>query len=172
MRRNVGATRRKSRKHHTRRTGTRRRRRIGAAGNMGSLVNVIGGLTLGAGGARFLMTQLGNIFPFLKSNQIVDGAAQMALGYFLPKFVKGQFFQFVGYGMIASGGQTVMVGTGIISGAGNVMTYKIGAPLSNLRVINGTGNLKVVGAIGDNRVQNPQPMTQAAIRAKGFSHTG
>jgi hypothetical protein len=115
------------------------------------------------------MTILGGFLPFLATNQIVDGAAQIALGFFLPKFVKGPFFQFVGYGMMASGGQTILVGTGLISGA-QQMTYQVGG-VSNLRVIGGTGALKVVGAPGSNRTQN-QPAVGTPIRAKGFSHYG
>jgi len=167
MRRTVGAARkrRKTKKvHHT----TRRRRRIGAAGNMGNLVNVVGGLGVGGIAGRELAILMGKFFPSLVSNQMLDGAIQAAVGYFLPKFAKGQFFQFVGYGMIASGVQTIAVGTGIINGP--VMRYRIGGT-SNLRVINGTGNLKVVGAIGDNRIQNPSSVN-GPVRARSFNAYG
>ncbi len=157
----VGA---KKRTHH------RRHRRIGAAGSFSGLLQVIGGLVLGGSGARFLATQLGKLFPALMSNVMLDGVLQMGIGYFLPKFVKGTFFQFVGYGMIASGGQTFLVGTGIISGT--TATYRVGGT-SNLKVINGTGNLKVVGAPGDYRTQNPMSPTMGnTVKAAGFKHYG
>jgi hypothetical protein len=169
MRRKVGGTRKTAKRKPT---THRRRRRIGAAGSMGGLVNIIGGLGLGSIIAREGAILLGKLIPTLMSNQMIDGAVQMAVGYFLPKFAKGQFFQFVGYGIIANGVQTLAVGTGIISGPGSVMTYKIGAPLNNLRVINGTGNLRVVGAIGDNRVQNPSSSMGSPVRARSFQNYG
>lgn len=175
-RRRVGGT----RKHHAKRktsAAPRRRRRISGAGNMGGMVNVVGGLGLGSIVAREFAVLLGKFVPSLVSNQMIDGAIQVALGWFLPKFAKGQFFQFMGYGIIANGIQTIAVGTGIISGPGSVMTYRIGAPLSNLRVINGatvggTGNLKVVGAIGDNRIQNAHSSVGAPVRARNFQNHG
>lgn len=157
----VGA---KKRTHH------RTKRRVGAAGGFSGIMMVIGGLVLGGAGARFIATQLGKLFPALMSNVMLDGVLQMGLGYFLPKFIKGTFFQFVGYGMIASGGQTFLVGTGVISGT--TMSYRVGGT-SNLKVINGTGNLKVVGSPYDNRVQNQMsPGMGNAVKAKGFSHYG
>lgn len=167
MRRKMSGTPRKAavgRKKTTRKRS--RRRGIGAAGMSGMIMPILG-LTVGAGGIRWLMTILGGFLPFLASNQIVDGAAQIALGFFLPKFIKGPFFQFVGYGMMASGGQTILVGTGLISGA-STMSYQVGG-VSNLRVIGGTGALKVVGSA--NRIAN-QPTVGAPIKAKGFSHYG
>ena len=153
----------------------RRRRRIGSTGGMGGIVTTVGGLALGGAAGRELATLLGTFLPSLASNQILDGAIQCAVGYFLPKFVKGQFVQMVGYGMIASGGQTILVGTGIINGAGigrpgNVMSYQIGGT-SNLRVINGTSNLKVVGYPGDNRIQN-QPAVGRPVHSRNFNVYG
>jgi len=170
MRRKVGAARPKAavgRKKATRKKP--RRRGIGAAGSLTSMLIPIAGLTVGAGGIRWLVTKLSAFLPFLASSQLIDGAFQIALGAFLPRFVKGQFMQFVGYGMMASGGQTILVGTGLISGA-MPMSYQVGG-VSNLRVIGGTGGLKVVGSPGTNRISNP-PAVGAPIRAKGFSHYG
>ena len=99
--------------HHSRPVTHRRRRRIGAAS--GGMINVIGGLGAGDIAARELSILLGKFFPSLVSSQMIDGAIQAAIGFFLPKVVKGQFFQFFGYVMIANGLQTIAVGTGIIS---------------------------------------------------------
>ena len=169
---------RKTRRHHTKKAAPRRRsrRRIGAAG--GDLVNIVGGLTVGGIAGRELATLLGKFFPSLAGSQILDGAIQAAVGYFLPKMVKGQFVQFIGYGMIASGGQTIAVGTGMINGPGNVQAYRInGTP--NLRVVNGpaiagTANLKVIGDIGQNRIQNPPAAVGVGnnVRARNFRHHG
>lgn len=174
MRRSVrsGGTRRK---HATKRKPTthRRRRRIGAAGNMGGLINIVGGLGVGGIAGRELAILGGKLLPSVFNNQMLDGAIQTIVGYFLPKFVKGQFMQFVGYGMIASGVQTIAVGTGIINGPGSVMAYRIGGT-SNLKVVgrvNGTSNLRVVGGVGDNRIQNP-PSVGGPVRARNFQNFG
>ena len=52
------------------------------------------------------------------------------------------------------------------------MTYKIGAPQQPLQVINGTGNLKVVGAIGDNQIQNPAQVNGVPVKARSFGVYG
>src|ERR1700749_1357443 len=163
MRRKVGGTPKAAVGRKKSAPRRKKRRGIGAAGSITSMLVPIAGLTVGAGGIRWLVTKLAGFLPFLASNQIVDGAVQIAIGYFLPKFVKGQFMTFVGYGMMASGGQTILVGTGLISGASN-MTYQIGG-VSNLRVIGGTGSLKVVGSPGNNRIAN-QPAVGTPIKAK------
>lgn len=164
----VGKAHHKRRKSHT--VTHRRRRRIGAAHNMGNIVNVVGGLGVGGIAGRELAILLGKFFPSLASNQMLDGAIQAAAGYFLPKLVKGQFVQFVGYGMIASGVQTIAVGTGIINGPGNVMSYRIGGT-DRLKVINGTGNLKVIGEVGDYRIQS-QPNAVGRVKTRNFAIHG
>lgn len=170
MRRSTGGTRKKA-GSEKRTTKKRSGRRVGAAGNMGNILSMVGGLVLGGGAGRELATLLGKFLPTLVTNQMLDGAIQAGVGYFLPKVFKGNtFITFLGYGMIASGGQTILVGTGLISGIGNTMSYRIGGT-SNLRVINGTGNLKVVGAPGDNRIQN-QPTVGAPVRARNFNNHG
>jgi|SRR5579862_1782964 len=169
-RRKIGAPKHRRKTHHHK-PAPRRRRRISGVNGSG-LINVIGGLGAGSIAARELAVMLGKFFPSLVSSQMLDGAIQAAVGWFLPKFAKGQFFQFFGYGMIANGLQTIAVGTGIISGPGNVMTYKIGAPQRPLNVINGTANLKVVGGIGDNRIQNPAQVNGVPVRARSFGVYG
>lgn len=129
------------------------RRRISGANDFGGMAQKAGGLVLGAVAARELNTLLSKFFPSLATSPMISGALQMGVGFVLPKFIKGAFFQNLGDGMIANGGMVLIVSTGVISGV-NSMTYRInGTPY--LQTVNGTSRLNTVN--GTNRIGNEPP---------------
>lgn len=149
--RKVGATHKKKSKKPVVR---RRRRRVSGAHDMSGMVMKAGGLVVGSVAGRELNTLLVKFFPSLATSPMLSGAMQMAVGYFLPKFVKGSFVAAVGDGMIANGGMVIIVSTGIINGVGDVASYRIGeAGTSYLKAVGGTSNLKVINGMS-NRVGN------------------
>lgn len=146
MRRKTGGTRKKAstktpaRKHH-------RKRRISGVNDIGGMLQKAGGLVIGAVGGRELNTIAVKMFPSL--TPLMSGIMQMAVGYALPKFVKGAFIEHMGSGMIANGGMVAIVATGVISGSNDRIAYRINGT-SNLKVINGTSHLPVVNGVGQN----------------------
>lgn len=147
MRRKVGSTKRKvsgARKTHHRRATTRRRRRVSGIGNMSGMLTKAGGLILGAVAARELNTLVVKFAPSF--SPLMSGVVQMGVGFILPKFIKGPFFQDIGDGMIANGGMVTIVSTGLISGVNDRMAYKINGT-ANHRVVNGTAGMPVVSGI-------------------------
>lgn len=147
---------RSGKKHHT----TRRRRRVGAANDFGGMAQKAGGLVVGAVAARELNTLAVKFFPGL--TPMMSGIIQMGVGFMLPKFVKGAFFQNMADGMIANGGMVTVVSTGIITGTDGTLTYRINGT-SNLKVVSGgTPNMQVVNG-PSTRISNQAP---AAPRAQ------
>lgn len=150
MRRKVGGTRSVSgtRKHHRRSHTTKRRhsrrRRVSGVSDASGMLTKAGGLVLGAVAARELNTLIVKFFPAF--SPLMSGIAQMGVGFFLPKFVKGEFWNYVADGMIANGGMVTVVSTGLISGTGNTVAYRINGT-SHHRVVNGTGNMPVVSGV-------------------------
>lgn len=130
----------------------RRSRGIRGAGDISGMVQKAGGLVVGAVAARELNTIAVKMFPTL--SPLMSGLLQMGIGFALPKFVKGAFFQNMGDGMVANGGMVTIVSTGIISGTSDTMTYRINGT-SQLKVIGrGTSNMPVIN--GPNyRTANP-----------------
>lgn len=78
----------------------RRRRKMGAIGGKKLDVMAAVGTIAGAVAGRYLVkaVNVGNVKPALKN------AAVVAIGLFLPKFVKGATGAAVGAGMVAAGG--------------------------------------------------------------------
>jgi hypothetical protein len=135
----VGRAKRRTTKAKT--THRRRRRVSGTKTDIMGMAEQAGGLILGSVGARELNTIAIKMFPTLTPT--MSGLAQMAIGFVLPKMVKGAFFQAVGNGMVANGGMVLVVSTGIINGPNDRLAYRINGT-SNLKVIGKTGNLHVV----------------------------
>lgn len=78
----------------------RRRRKMGAVGGKKLDIMAAVGTIAGAVAGRYLVkaVNVGNVKPALKN------AAVVAIGLFLPKFVKGATGAAVGAGMVAAGG--------------------------------------------------------------------
>ena len=144
-------------------THRRRRRKINAASDIGGMIEQTGGIVLGAIGGREVAILLGNMMPSLQANPLMVGLAQVAGGLMLVKGGKGKFLSDVGYGLIANGGVTAVVATGIISGVGNTMAYRSNGT-SNLPVVSGTSNLPVVSGTATRISNNNPPGIGAATR--------
>lgn len=145
---------------------TTHRRGIRGVGDIGGMVQKAGGLVVGAVAARELNTLAVKFFPTL--TPMISGILQIGVGYMLPKFVKGAFFANMGDGMIANGGMVLVVSTGVITGAGDTMTYRVNGT-SQLNVVGGgTSRLNVVSG-PTNRVNN-NPIPQ--IKARSFALRG
>lgn len=139
-----GAKRRKKAVSGTKTKTRRRRRRISGTNDMMGMLEKAGGLVLGAVGGRELNTIAVKMVPTL--SPMISGLLQAGVGFLLPKFVKGSFFQAVGDGMIANGGMVVIVSTGIINGPTNGrMAYRVNGGTDKLNVIGGTSKLNVIG---------------------------
>jgi hypothetical protein len=128
----------------------RRRKKIGAAGDMEGMLMTAVGLVAGSVAARELNTLI--VTNFTSLPPIASGIGQMALGFILPMVAKNnKFITDMGYGMIANGGMVTIVSAGLISGeTPRQMTYRIngqGNPLA-LNAVNGqSSNLPVVSGV-------------------------
>lgn len=142
----------------------RRKRRVSGVGNVSGMLQKAGGLVVGAVAGRELNTLGVKLLTATTFTPMISGIAQMAAGYFLPKFVKGAFVQAMGDGMIANGGMVLIVSTGMITGTNDRMAYRING-LSNLKAVgnavNGLSTLKAVGNAGT-RIQNSPPVMNGA----------
>ena len=120
-------------KHHT-----RRRRSMGAiSGGLTDLLQLAGGITLGAIAGREVAVLIGKVIPSQQANPLFTGLAQIGAGVFIAKESKSTLMKGIGYGMIANGGTTAAVSTGIISGVPGTMTYKLNG-------VNQMGNIKYI----------------------------
>lgn len=100
-------------KRKSKKTVTKRRRRMGATGGKGYGIMDAVGLVGGAAVARLLTTTdkvafLANLDPKIKNAGVV------AIGYFFPKLVKQPIGKSIGAGMIAAGGLGLLQSTGVI----------------------------------------------------------
>lgn len=126
-------------KHHHH----RRRRRMGAiSGGLSQVLELAGGITLGAIAGREVANLIGQAIPSAQANPLWVGAAELAAGVIIAKKGKSSLIKGIGYGMIANGGTTAVVATGIISGVPGTMTYKLNGvkPMGNIKYIAGATN--------------------------------
>ena len=86
-----------------------RRRRSSMSGTGGTVTNALAMVT-GAVIGRVLSTKLSS-----KVNPKILAGGQIAVGYFLPKFVKNKFVAGIGTGMIVNGGVQALSSFGVIS---------------------------------------------------------
>lgn len=101
----------KRKKSKSKKTNTKRRRKLGATGGIQVMEAV--GLVGGAAIARLLTTTdkitfLNTIDPKIKN------AGVLAIGYFFPKLVKAPIGKSIGAGMITAGGLGLLQSTGVI----------------------------------------------------------
>ncbi len=168
VRKNIGRTPAKRKGGAKRKRTSHRRGGIRGAGDIGGMVQKAGGLVVGAVAARELNTLAVKFFPTL--TPMISGLLQIGAGYFLPKLVKGPFFANMGDGMIANGGMVVVVSTGVISGAGDTMTYRVnGTSMLNV-VSGGTSRLNVVAG-PTTRVNNISP-SPVRVNTRNFALRG
>jgi len=109
------------RKKASRKTSRRRRMSgIGAVGSMASsvLYAVAGGVMAGAV-TKYLPSTL---------NDKVKSAIPVAVGLFLPKFIKGNAGTGIGAGMVAVGGLKLIQSFGVLNGIGGLETPNYQVP--------------------------------------------
>lgn len=125
----------------------RKSRRMGAIGK--SFIMDAAGLVAGAAAARIL-TSSGKILPNLDAK--IKSAGVIALGAFLPKFVKGSFGKSIGDGMIAAGGIGLLQATNVLGAIDQAMEIPVSVMAGDdLSVIAGYGqdNLSVIAGMDE-----------------------
>jgi hypothetical protein len=94
------------RKRHAKKTTHRRRRHHSMSGVKGGVMSAVG-IIGGAVAAQFLAKQIDKMLPATMASgtkTLIDGAAPIALGLILPRFIKSDLGKNLGSGMIAVGG--------------------------------------------------------------------
>jgi hypothetical protein len=102
------------RKKHLKKTHSRRRsKRMGAAGSTltNALFTIAGGVA-----ARFVSNTINGTTLNDSYKKYVASVAPIAVGIFLPKFIKSDMGKALGTGMIAVGGLGLVQSTGVLSG--------------------------------------------------------
>lgn len=111
------------RRRKTRKSAPKRRRRMSGMGNIGGNVTSILYVVAGAAAAQFV----GKLLP-AATNDKIKAALPLAVGVFLPKFVKGPAGMGLASGMIAVGGLKLAQSFGVLNGIGmvsNVASYEL-----------------------------------------------
>jgi hypothetical protein len=110
------------RKKQAKKSSPRRRRSMGAiSSGAGMAVYAVAG----AAAAQLLS----KVLPSTLDDKI-KAAAPLALGFFLPKFVKGPVGQGLGAGMVAVGGLKLVQSFGVLNGIGEISSnVNYSAPL-------------------------------------------
>jgi hypothetical protein len=119
------------RKKHTKKHATHRRRskRMGAAGSTltNALFTIAGGVA-----ARFVSNTINGTKLNDSYKKYVASVAPIAVGIFLPKFIKSEIGKALGTGMIAVGGLGLVQSTGVLSGMPMIAKHYMGlAPSTN-----------------------------------------
>ena len=121
------------RKKHTKKHTTHRRRskRMGAVSMKGglssALFTIVGGVA-----ARFVSNTINGTSLNDSYKKYVASVAPIAVGLFLPKFIKSDMGKALGNGMIAVGGLGLVQSTGVLSGLPVIAKRYMGlAPSTN-----------------------------------------
>jgi hypothetical protein len=121
------------RKKHTKKRITHRRRskRMGAMSMKGglstALFTIVGGVA-----ARFVSNTINGTSLNDSYKKYVASVAPIAVGLFLPKFIKSDMGKALGNGMIAVGGLGLVQSTGVLSGMPMIAKRYMGlAPSTN-----------------------------------------
>ena len=121
------------RKKHTKKHTTHRRRskRMGAVSMKGglssALFTIVGGVA-----ARFVSNTINGTSLNDSYKKYVASVAPIAVGLFLPKFIKSDMGKALGNGMIAVGGLGLVQSTGVLSGMPVIAKRYMGlAPSTN-----------------------------------------
>jgi len=129
----------KSKRRATRRRSTkrsapaRRRRRLGSVGSRRSNITRLAGLIVGA----VLPVFAGKIK--VNGNPIegkIVGAASMAVGYFLPNFIKGDLVGGIADGLLASGGVVLLTEFNVLAGIPVIAGWKDMPTIAGPKVTN------------------------------------
>jgi hypothetical protein len=136
-------------KRKSKKTVTKRRRRMGATGGKGYGIMDAVGLIGGAAVARLLATT--DKIPGLdKIDSKVKNAGIVAIGYFFPKLVKQPIGKSIGAGMIAAGGLGVFQSFGLIGQMDDFLSMPVEVMAGDdLSVIAGYSNDNLSVIAGD-----------------------
>jgi hypothetical protein len=102
---------------------SRRRRKMGAAGSLEPILMNGAAVGVGVVAARELSILLGVMMPSLAGTPIMTGAIQIGAGLAAAMMAPNGFVSYMGLGAMGEGIMTAIVGTGIISGPPQTMTY-------------------------------------------------
>ena len=116
---------------------TRRRRRVSGISSSNLLMTVAGI----AGGAIVARVAANMAAKSIALNPKIVSAGQIALGVFLPKFIKSKLGQDLGAGMIAVGGLSLAQNLGVIAGVEDELTIAVNG-------FNGSDSLQAVAGYG------------------------
>jgi hypothetical protein len=95
---------------------------MGAAGKSGitnALFTIVGGVA-----ARFVSNTINGTTLDASYKGYVAAAAPIAVGLFLPRFIKSEMGKALGTGMIAVGGLELVQSTGVLAGLPVIAGYK------------------------------------------------
>jgi len=106
------------RKSYKRKSAPRRRRRMSGIGAVGSTAMSVA-YTIAGGVAAQLV---GKVLP-AGVNAKISAAIPVAVGLFLPRFVKGEAVKSVSNGMLAVGGLKLVQSFGVLNGIGAYNSY-------------------------------------------------
>jgi len=137
------------RRKSVRKPATRRRRRISGMTGSNVLMTVAGI----AGGAVIARIAANMAQKTLSLDSKIVSAGQIALGIFLPKFIKSQLGKDLGSGMIAVGGMTLAQSLGVVSGMDDDLEITL-AGTDQLDAVNGYGSDFGMGGTSDLSVVN------------------
>lgn len=98
-------------KRSTKRHSKRRRMGATAGGGLMSAASIVAGAVIGRVISKKLET---------KVKPALLGGGQIAVGYFLPRFVKNKFVAGIGTGMIVNGAVSLLQSTGVIGAIGAI----------------------------------------------------
>jgi len=129
-----------AKRRSTKKRYSRRRRSSGMSGVKGN-ITFIATSVAGAVIGKMVQSKLSD-----KVNPKILAGGQIALGLFLPKFIKSEIGKGLGTGMVVNGGVTMLQQFNVLSGMGEYdMTY-VDDSMSgdDLNVIAGDDNLSIV----------------------------
>jgi hypothetical protein len=127
-------------KRKSKKTVTKRRRRMGATGGKGYGIMDAVGLVGGAAVAR-LLTTTDKVEFLAKLDPKIKNAGVVAFGYFFPKLVKQPIGKSIGAGMIAAGGLGLLQSTGVIGAMDEFLSEPVSVMAGDdLSVIAGYSN--------------------------------
>ena len=136
--------------HHKKKTVHHRRRRMSGVGSMGSTASTAMYAVAGAAAAQLLS----KVLPSSLDSKI-QAAAPVALGLFLPKFIKGEAGKGLAAGMIAVGGLKLVQSFGVLNGIGafaadvDYKTPLIGAMYNRAGMVDRTYNTPAIAGMDE-----------------------
>lgn len=104
-------------KHHSKAKHTRRRRISGvsAKGGIMSAAGIIAGAVVAQALGKLVIDKMTSTMS-ASTQTLIDGAAPIAIGLVLPRFMKSDMGKNIGAGMVAVGGLKLVQSAGVLNG--------------------------------------------------------